>query len=151
MWNTIEYATAMHQPIDALEAIVVGSVAVTARALQRAGTELTLVQWRALVVLREAGRPLAIGSVADGLGSSASATSRQLSRLAVRGLVAGRRSHEDRRTRLVELTASGRALVERVVAERDRELASLAVRPGDVRAVERLATAFTRLANTNDE
>ena len=37
--------------LASLEAIVAGSVAVTARALADAGSELTLVQWRALVVL----------------------------------------------------------------------------------------------------
>ncbi len=124
---------------------MVGSVAVTARAIQAAAPDLTLVQWRLLVLLSSRG-PLTIGELAERLGVTSSATSRLVRRVADRSLVRTSRPAADRRNRRVALSAPGRALVERVIAARNRELGRVAVDPGDQASIDRLAEAFREFA-----
>jgi DNA-binding MarR family transcriptional regulator len=131
--------------LPSLEAIVAGSVAVTARALAGTGSELTLVQWRALVVLHDSSDPVAIGELARALGASPSATSRLVRRLLARGYVArehDRGDRRDRRERRIVVSARGRRLVRRIIGVRDRELAALAIVPDDAPAIARLGVAF---------
>src|SRR3954451_7715434 len=101
---------AMETVLPSLEAIVVGSVALTARALADAGAELTLVQWRVLVVLHGAGEPLAIGDLARPVAASPSAMSRLIGRLTTRGYLSSHGERRDRRERRVVLSQRGRQL-----------------------------------------
>jgi DNA-binding MarR family transcriptional regulator len=131
--------------LPSLEAIVAGSVALTARALADTRSELTLVQWRALVVLHDATDPVPIGVLARALGASPSATSRLVRRLVARGYVARERDRgdrRDRRERRVVVSVRGRRLVRRIISVRDRELAALAIVSDDVPAIARLGVAF---------
>lgn len=141
----------METLLRSLEAIVIGSVALTARALADAGADLTLVQWRVLVVLHAAGEPLAIGDLARRIGASPSAMSRLIGRLMARGYVSRHGERRDRRERRVVLSEPGRELVGRIVSVRDRELEGLAIEPADGRAVERLGIAFAAIAGARDE
>jgi len=137
--------------LPALEAIVMGSVALTARALADAGSELTLAQWRVLVVLHGADSPLTIGDLARRVGASPSAMSRLVGRLIARGYVSRNGERRDRRERRVVLSERGRLLVARIVTIRDRQLAGLSIRPADGRAVRRLGAAFAAIAEPADD
>ena len=136
--------------LASLEAIVTGSVAVTARALADAGSELTLVQWRALVVLAASDAPLTIGDLAREVGASPSGMSRLVRRLVARGYVSSRYERADRRKRRLVVSDRGRDLVARIVALRDRELAGLSIDPGDTPAIARLGEAFRASAAVAD-
>jgi DNA-binding MarR family transcriptional regulator len=128
--------------VPALEAVVVGAVAVTARALQASHADLTIVQWRVLILLTSVGEPLSMGDLAIRLGSTRSATSRLVGRLVRRSLVDVREAAHDRRSRIVLLTPAGNDLVKRVRANRTRELERVAIHAADAAAIVRLGEAF---------
>jgi DNA-binding MarR family transcriptional regulator len=114
--------------VDALERLVVAGVALTTRSLStaRADLDLTLAQWRVLVVLGDAADGATISQVAGRIGVTLPATSRQLRRLARRGLVEIGRDEDDRRAMRVRLTRLGHAARQDVVAFRKNELAKVA-------------------------
>jgi DNA-binding MarR family transcriptional regulator len=131
-----------------LERIVVASVAVTARALADVAPELTLVQWRVLVLVdRPGGIP--VGSIAAALGTKIASASRLVGRLRQRGLVETRRSEDDARVVLVSMTAQGLDLRNRVVDRRRRELhaaiADARLTPAAAPLLERMATVLEDL------
>ena len=140
----------LNRLVPSLEAIVTGSVAVTARALADAGSELTIVQWRVLVVLQGSDEPMTIGDLARRVGASPSAMSRLARRLMARGYVASRLERADRRKRRVVVSDRGRDLVERIVAIRDMELRALPIDAADRPAVVRLGEGFARIAEGGD-
>src|SRR3954465_12182888 len=74
-------------PLTALERVVLGSVGVTARAVGTVAPDLTLLQWRVIVVLAPAVNGLAVSELAGHLGSRLPAMSRLLGRLRSRGLI----------------------------------------------------------------
>ncbi len=129
-----------------LERIVVGSVSVTARAVADAAPELSLLQWRVLVVL--AGQPdgATVTEVAERIGSRLPATSRLLGRLRRRDLVAMRKDHPDARVTTVLLTGEGQSLWERVAGRRREDLevaiAAAQLEDADNAVLARLAEAF---------
>ena len=124
-----------------LEAIVYGAIAVTARALNAAGVELTLPQWRALVVVGGSASGASISHVAERLGSDLSPTSRLIGRLERRGLVVTGKTDRDRRVTRVRLTAEGHALRRQVIERRQILLAEVLASAGviDVAGAELLA------------
>ena len=73
--------------VGVLERLVVGSVAITARAIAEADAELTFMQWRVLLVVGECEDGQAVGEIATRIGAHASPASRVVSRLKRRGLV----------------------------------------------------------------
>ena len=81
--------------IDLLERLVVGSVAITERAIAAAGTDLTFVQWRVLLIVGEQPAGATVGEIAGRIGARGSPASRLISRLKGRGVV---RAERDRRT-----------------------------------------------------
>lgn len=92
-------------------------VGLTAVAVAEAGVEFTLVQYRLLVLLVDAG-PLDQKDVAAVTHRSPSTISRTVARLEQRGLVKRVRAQDDLRRRVVELTSEGRKLIEHVLAVR---------------------------------
>ncbi len=74
--------------------------------------DLTMTQMRTVALLGEADSPLAITDLADGLAVSLPTAGRAVDHLVGEELVERREDPEDRRTRLVELTDAGRALME---------------------------------------
>jgi DNA-binding MarR family transcriptional regulator len=109
--------------VEAVERLVVEAVGITTVALSQAipGVEVTLPQWRALVVV--GGRPsgIRVGEIAGRIGSSVPTTSRLVGRLERRGLVEVERDEADRRATLVRLTTLGEAHRSALV-ERRRDL-----------------------------
>lgn len=107
---TLEEALVDGEVIDALEAIVIAGVAITARVLARSeGTELTLPMWRVLVVLGVEPDGATVSEVARRIGVTVPATSRQLRRLAGRGLVSLGVDERDHRAVRARLTDAGSA------------------------------------------
>jgi DNA-binding MarR family transcriptional regulator len=136
--------------VSALERLVVGSVAITARAIATADAELSFVQWRVLLVVGERDDGASVGEIANRIGAHASPTSRVVSRLKHRGLVRTEKDAADGRVVRVMLTDAGQELRLRVTQQRRRDLAYclevLSPTPTEARAVARLATSFESFA-----
>jgi DNA-binding MarR family transcriptional regulator len=136
--------------VRVLERLVVGSVAITARAIAAADAELTFMQWRVLLVVGECEDGQAVGEIAARIGAHASPASRVISRLRRRGLVSTDKGDLDKRVVCVRLTAAGRALRARILALRGRDLVDVleivSMTPEESEALGRLAQAFEPFA-----
>ncbi len=123
--------TVEHNPEEAalVEAVLGASrvlVAVAARSLAEVAEEVTLPQYRALVVLASKG-PQRVASLADALQVTPPTATRMSDRLVRKGLVRRRTSSRDRREVHLALTAAGEELVSEVTRRRRLEIASLMV------------------------
>ena len=133
----------------ALEAIALGSVAITTLALAAVGLELTFAQWRVLVIVGDDPDGATVTEIATRLGSEVSPVSRLVGRIARRGLVGVRKDDRDRRVTRVAITDAGREL-RATVLERRRELlrdvlaASGPLDPAVEAELVRIGVAFRR-------
>ncbi len=135
--------------LDALEHLAVATVGLTATALSETpeGRDLTLSQWRALVVLAQ-GDGLHVGDLADQLGVSLPSASRLVRRLEKRGLVSAERDEDDRRATVLHLQQRGMDAHRAVTAARRRRISrALAARhetlpEGSAAALQALADAL---------
>jgi len=122
-------------------------VAVAARSLAEHESAVSLPQYRALVVLGSRGsqRPV---DLAQALGVDPSTATRMCDRLVHKHLITRRRDVVDRRVVLLDLSASGRRLVERVTRSRRDEIERIleAVDPADHAALVRAFTTFGQAA-----
>lgn len=91
-------------------------IALATRSLGAPAVGITVLQYRALVVLASGG-PRRMVDLADALGVVPSAAGRMCDRLVHKALVARHRSRADRREVLVSVTAAGRAIVEQAAAD----------------------------------
>jgi DNA-binding MarR family transcriptional regulator len=136
--------------VGVLERLVVGSVAITARAIAAADAELTFMQWRVLLVVGECEDGQAVGEIATRIGAHPSPASRVVSRLKRRGLVSTDKGDLDKRVVCVRLTQAGRDLRARVLEVRSRDIADVlkivSLAPEESKAVARLAQAFAPFA-----
>lgn len=118
-----------------LEATLTEAVLTTSRVLvgiavhsvEAAPVNVTVTQLRVLVLLSVHGR-LKINELADRLGVNQSNASRHCANLEESGLVTRRRSEADARAVEVNLTSSGRRLLESVDNSRRREIAEVVAR-----------------------
>jgi DNA-binding MarR family transcriptional regulator len=99
-------------------------VAVAARSLAEVAEEVTLTQYRSLVVLASRG-PQSVAALSEELAVTPSTASRLCERLVRKGLARRRGDRQDRRAVRVGLTVEGRALVDAVTARRRAEIARL--------------------------
>jgi DNA-binding MarR family transcriptional regulator len=99
-------------------------VAVAVRALDAAGVGLTVPQYRALAVLSVNGAQTA-GRLAGLLGVDPSTVTRMCDRLVRQRLIRRRADPSDRRSVMVELTATGEQVIEAVTHHRRTELAKI--------------------------
>ena len=135
---------------ELLERIVLAGVGLTARALAEAapGVELTFPQWRVLLVLGEQEDGATVSEVASRIGVTVPATSRQLRRLARRGLVDVGPDQYDRRAVRARLTRAGEETREAILAYRSRrigeEASGLRLRPTTLAELAKIADAFDR-------
>ena len=99
-------------------------IGIALRSLEEVGEGLSLPKFRMLLMLSELVRAPS-GQVAEQLGVGASSVTRMADRLIADGFV--RRADDARSRRIValELTAAGRAVVERVLTRRQEQLRSL--------------------------
>ncbi len=112
--------------LDAIDELALELVAVTARALSEAvnDLDLTLSQWRVLVVIGQRRQPLRVGEIAARIEASLPSTSRILRRLERRELIMTQRDERDRRATLVRLTATGLRTRRKVMQTRQRSVAA---------------------------
>jgi DNA-binding MarR family transcriptional regulator len=99
-------------------------VAIAARSLADAGEEVTLTQYRSLVILASRG-PQSLAALAEAVAVTPPTASRLCERLVRKGLVHRRSDRSDRRQVRIALTEAGRSLVDVVTARRREEIADL--------------------------
>jgi DNA-binding MarR family transcriptional regulator len=135
------------QVIDAVLSASRVLVAVAARSLGDAAEEVTLTQYRTLVVLASRG-PQRLAALADAIGVTPSTATRMCDRLVRKGLIQRRRhTGDDRRQIRLTLAPDGRRLVDAVSARRRDEIAALLASIPDaqqqalVQALQRLTAA----------
>ena len=139
-------ATDSAEVVDALIVASRALVGVAARSLAGLPTDITLPQFRALMVLATRG-PQRMVDISNELAVNASTGTRMCDRLVAKGLVRRTRGTSDRRAVRLALSASGRALVEEVNERRRIELAGIVSvlprreHPNLVRALRALAAA----------
>jgi DNA-binding MarR family transcriptional regulator len=122
---------------DVTDALLVASralVAVAARSLASVDSDVTLSQYRALVVLASRG-PQTVGQLADEIGVHASTATRLCDRLVSRRLITRVQSAANRRETHITLSVKGRRLVDDVTRRRRHELRTI---------VRRLPAELTR-------
>lgn len=119
-----EPAPGRDELVDALLAAGRAMVAIAARSLANLDYEVTLPQYRALVVLASRG-PQRVVDISAELGVNPSTATRMCDRLVLKKLVRRYRSTSDRREVRLTLTASGTGLVQQVMDRRRVELARL--------------------------
>ena len=122
-------------------------VGLTARLLAAVEGDITLPQFRALVVLAVRGPQRSI-DIAEELQVNPSTGTRMLDRLIRKGLVGRVRSTSDRRVVQVRLTPAGRDVVEQVITRRRAELERLVAATEQLwrPAVTEALTAFAEAA-----
>jgi DNA-binding MarR family transcriptional regulator len=109
---------------DVVEALLSASralVGLAARSLADLDADVTLPQYRTLVVLAARG-PQRAAEVAVELGVTPSTGTRMCDRLVRKGLIRRTRTASDRRSVRLTLTPAGRALVDEVTTRRREEL-----------------------------
>jgi DNA-binding MarR family transcriptional regulator len=99
-------------------------VAIAARSLADAGEQVTLTQYRSLVVLASRG-PQSVAALAEAVAVTPPTASRLCERLVRKGLVRRRADRHDRRQVRLALTEAGRDLIDTVTARRRQEIADL--------------------------
>jgi DNA-binding MarR family transcriptional regulator len=134
---------------DVVDAVLGASrvlVAVAARSLAGTEDQVTLPQYRALVVLASRG-PQRVTDLAQELEVHTSTATRMCERLTRKELIRRDTDSDDRRTVHMALTDRGRALIDEVTARRRRDLARLvrrvpvSQRGNVVRALQSLTAA----------
>ena len=145
---TLEAAT-----VESIERLLVGGIGITALAVaeEADAVDLTLAQWRALVIAAEADG-VRVGELAYRLGVRVPSASRLVRRLERRGLVTAVRDEDDRRATIVRPSPTGRRIRDSVIARRRRLIATAAasalagVDAQTVATIDRIADALARYA-----
>ena len=147
-------ATASDSVGDAVVDAVVSTsrvlVAVIARSLSDIGEEVTLTQYRTLVVLASRG-PQSLASLAEALGVKPATATRMCDRLVKKSLIRRRTLPDNRRALRVTLTPKGHQLVTTVTDRRRHEIGRIMREiPADeqivvVQALSRFTTAAGEL------
>jgi DNA-binding MarR family transcriptional regulator len=139
-------------PDSVVDAVLSASrvlVAVAARSLADVAEEVTLTQYRTLVVLASRG-PHTIPALAAAVGAPPPTATRMCDRLVRKGLIRRRTERDDRRQLRVALTAEGRSLVDAVTGRRRHEIGRIMNEiPAEQQAV--LVQALGRLASAAGE
>ncbi len=110
--------------VDALLVVSRALVGVAAESVGQLPGDLTLPQFRALVLISTRGA-LAAGALADAMRIHPSTATRLIDRLDAKGLVHRQAVDGDRRQISIGLTRQGEAMVARVTRARRRELSAI--------------------------
>ena len=124
-------------------------VAVAARSLADVAEEVTLTQYRTLIVLASRG-PQNLAGLAEAVGVTPATATRMCDRLVRKDLIRRRTERDDRRQLRVALTIKGRSLVDAVTVRRRQEIGRIMSEiPVEQQAV--LVQALGRLASAAGE
>ena len=124
-------------------------VAVAARSLADVAEEVTLTQYRTLIVLASRG-PQNLAGLAEAVGVTPATATRMCDRLVRKDLIRRRTERDDRRQLRVALTTRGRSLVDAVTVRRRQEIARIMSEiPVEQQAI--LVQALGRLASAAGE
>jgi len=120
---------------------------VVARSMTDALNEVTLPQFRVMVILSNHGRMRA-GALAELVGTAPSTLTRSLDRMVVAGWLTREANPESRREVLVELTEQGKTLVDTVTESRRAEITAIVNRmsAGQRSALTKALHAFNHAA-----
>lgn len=123
-------------------------LAVVARSIAPELDVITIPQFRVLVILSTAAEPMRHGQLANAIGVHQSTFTRTVDRLVDRGWVSRSENPESRRETLIELTADGAVIVDRVTARRLTELRTILGRltSSDRELVLRAMSSFSAAA-----
>lgn len=135
--------------VDALAALCRSLVGVTVRTLDALDVDLTMSQYRILVLLVSGG-PVRVVDLATSLHVHPSTVTRACDRLARRGLVTRRTGESDRRVSWLSLTVAGRDLVGEVVRRRSAEIRRLVAVTGTAPEVGLIGTLEALVAATGE-
>jgi DNA-binding MarR family transcriptional regulator len=135
--------------VDGLQALSRAVIAITTTSLNQLDLDVTLTQYRTMVVLAGRG-PQHTADLATELGIKPSTATRLCDRLVHRGLVQRRQGHNDRRVVWVLLTDSGKELVGRAMNHRRKLLQEL-IGQMSIRDTTIAAKVFLRLAQAGGE
>ena len=124
MQSTVIAPPVEDQLVDAVLSASRVLVAIAARSLADVGEEVTLTQYRSLVVLASRG-PQGVAALADAVSVTPPTASRMCERLVKKGLVTRRTDRRDRRQVRIALSPGGRRLVDTVTARRRHEIEQL--------------------------
>lgn len=113
--------------IDAVLGASRALVAVAARSLATVAEDVTLAQYRVLILLASRG-PQRVAELADALAVDRSTATRMCDRVVRKRLVSRRRLREDRRGVRISLTAAGAELVHDVTRRRRAEIGQIVQR-----------------------
>jgi DNA-binding MarR family transcriptional regulator len=136
--------------LDQLERIATEMVAATNTALAGAiGTgELSIQQWRLVIILGGAPGPLRMNEIAWRVNASMPSTSRLVQRMERRGLVSTAPDPLDGRGRRVELTQKGETVRAQVIGRRrqliEDSLAGLRLDPATIAILTEVADGLAR-------
>jgi DNA-binding MarR family transcriptional regulator len=138
------------EPRQVVDAVVGASralVGVAARSLAGLEGEVTLAQYRMLVLLCSRGAQR-VADLAEALGVTPSTATRMSDRLVAKRLARRHRMASDRRTVRVAATPAGRTLVDEVTARRRREVGRIvgAMAPDTQRLLVEALRAFAEAA-----
>ncbi len=121
----IEPVEGVREPlIDAMLSASRVLVAVAARSLSDVAEEVTLTQYRTLVVLASRGAQ-SLAGLADAVGVTPATATRMCDRLVSKELIRRTARSDNRRQIRIALSPSGRSIVDAVTERRRLEIASL--------------------------
>ncbi len=143
------------EPVDVVDGVLAASralVAVAAKSLAAAEEEVTLPQYRALVVLAMRG-PQRMTELAVALGVNQSTVTRMCDRLDRKGLIARDRPDDNRRTVIVTIAPAGGQLVAAVMRRRKSLVRSILrkMTPGAQQGLVAALAAFAQAAGEAPE
>jgi DNA-binding MarR family transcriptional regulator len=135
---------------DVVDAVLTASrtlIGMATRSLGAAAEEITIAQYRALVVLASRG-PQRMVDLAGALDVLPSTAGRMCDRLLRKKLISRHRARTDRRAVLVSITAAGREVVDQATARRRQLIAGVLAQlsPARQRAVAEGLRAFAAAA-----
>ena len=120
-------ALSVNEQSELVDAVLTASrvmVAIAARSLGSSGEDVTLPQFRALVLLGAQG-PLRPADLAEALSVDPSTVTRLCDRLETKKLISRRRIREDRREVWIRLSSAGQQFLDAVTDNRRTEIARI--------------------------
>ena len=142
--NAVPVDESLDSLTDALMTTTRLLVAISALSIATVDENITIPQFRTLVILSNEG-PVNLATLAALLGVKPSATGRMVDRLVGAGLIDRLPHPTSRRELLAALTPRGRKIVRQVTAHRRAEIARIVEKmpPADRHGLVRALTAFT--------